>query len=529
MVLSASAKTTSTSLGSTEANIHASVERDGNSLAPVSTAQFAFMALIGVPVWLTVLVPLTLIYQVGNGIKNAISGPKTADASSAFVLDSGYQVDAKDIIPQKDRKYDVVMLGATGFTGQLSVRHLAKTYGCSGEKGVNWAVAGRSKDKLNKVLQSLADELKMPKLMDTPIIVVDTAVASTLPNLVRDTKAVVTTVGPFRKYGSGVVEFCAKFGTHYADITGEEDWSQVMMQQWQSTAQATGAKILHFCGCDSVPWDLTVFQMAQFLKTEKGEDLASVQCFDEIKTNPSGGTLETMKLALGTSELPSLKEGAPEPFRCSPQGKEHTSPVTANLPSWISKVDLPWSSQPAYGSFFVMSVVNSKVVAWSQALRQGAPLTYSECAANPDWKTAFTNFFGTIAFFTAILNPITGGLLYKYVLPAPGQGPSMKTMTQDSFASIYAQGTGTKQSKVEALMYFTGCVGYLETARMLVESGLALALSPRDQLPSTDNGGFFSPSYGVGTALLERLMQTGTQFTVRSLKEEERTGLNKIE
>lgn len=473
-----------------------------------------------VPLWLTVLLPLTLIYQVGNAVKNAIVGPN--DDTSAFVLDSGYQVDAKDIIPQKDRKYDVVMLGATGFTGRLAVRHLAKTYGCSGENGVNWAVAGRSKDKLNKVLQSLADELNIPKLVETPIIVVDTAVASTLPNVVRDTKAVVSTVGPFRKYGSRVVEFCAKFGTHYADITGEVDWTQVMMQQWQSTAQATGAKILHFCGCDSIPWDMTVFQMAQFLEKEKGEDLTSVQCFDEIKTNPSGGTLETMKIALGGKDLPPLKEGAPDPFRCTPQGTEHMSPVIDRLPTWISKVDLPWlPSQPSYGSFFVMSIVNRKVVSWSQALRQGAPLTYSECATNPDWKTAFTNYIGIIAFFTAILNPITGGLLYKYVLPAPGEGPNMKTMTEESFASIYAQGVGTKGSKVESLIYFNGCVGYLETARMLVESGLALALSPRDQLPSADKGGFFSPSYGLGNALLERLMKTGTEFTIRSLGEGE--------
>ncbi|KAL3935251.1 MAG: hypothetical protein SGBAC_009190 [Bacillariaceae sp.] len=225
-------------------------------------------------------------------------------------------------------------------------------------------------------------------------------------------------------------------------------------------------------------------------------------------------------MGAGGKDVPALKEGAPAPFRCSPQGTEHMAPTTANLPSFISKLEpLPWTSQPSYGSFFVISVVNSKIVSWSQALRQGAPLTYSECAANPDWKSAFTNFFGTIAFFTAILNPITGGLLFKYVLPAPGQGPSMETMTKESFASIYAQGTGTKGSKVEALIYFQGCVGYLETARMLSESGIALALAPRDQLPSTDKGGFFSPSYGLGNALLERLVQTGTQFTVRSLGE----------
>ena len=94
------------------------------------------------------------------------------------------------------------------------------------------------------------------------------------------------------------MEFCAKFGTHYADITGETDWTETMMKRWNSKAKETGAKIISFCGCDSIPWDLSVYQLAQTLQNEVNEDLVSVDCVDELLSGPSGGTLETMKLAI---------------------------------------------------------------------------------------------------------------------------------------------------------------------------------------------------------------------------------------
>jgi short subunit dehydrogenase-like uncharacterized protein len=139
------------------------------------------------------------------------------------------------------------VLGATGFTGYLAARHLAKTYGVN--QSVKWAIAGRSASKLDQVKSALALELNQPEIatsLDT--IVVDTSIPATLPKLVSVTRVVATTAGPYSLYGNSVVEFCAKFGTHYVDITGEVQWVQAMLCQWQTTAQASGAILVPFCG-----------------------------------------------------------------------------------------------------------------------------------------------------------------------------------------------------------------------------------------------------------------------------------------
>eukprot|EP00980_Cylindrotheca_fusiformis_P016146 scaffold4805_cov136-Cylindrotheca_fusiformis.AAC.1 len=501
-------------------DIFAPVEKDGKSLTPVSNQKFALTAMVGVPIWLTVVLPLSTVYQVSKAIVKAVSPappPKKLE-------DSGYQVKDSDIIPRPKRTYDIVVLGATGFTGKLAARHLAKTYGCKDDSKVKWAIAGRSKDKLEAVKKSLANELQLPELKNIPTLVVDTSVPATLPNLVRDTRAVVTTVGPFQKYGSAVVEFCAKFGTHYCDTTGEASWVELMMHQWQGTAQQTGAKIVPFCGHDSIPWDLSTSQLvAELQRVDNEEDLASVEFVDELKSAPSGGTLETMQLSLRGEKLPPI-EGGGKPLRNTAKGDRHINEFSNDTGFGLPKLDMPSAPRrSAHGSFFLMSMINSKVVGWTQALRQGAPLSYQEVAFNPDRKTAFCKTFGTVFLVTSLLNPLTAKLM-TFVLPAPGQGPSMKAMIEDSYGAIYAKGTGTKGSKVESLMYFNKCPGYLETARMLVESGLSLALS-EDSLPSS-GGGFFSPAYGLGKVLLDRMVETGTHFSVRHVGEQ---GSNKKE
>eukprot|EP00980_Cylindrotheca_fusiformis_P019167 scaffold6501_cov98-Cylindrotheca_fusiformis.AAC.1 len=503
-----------TSHQQTNDDIFAPVEKDGKFLTPVSNKKFALTAMVGVPIWLTVVLPLSTVYQVSKAIVDAVSPappPKKLE-------DSGYQVTESDIIPRPKRTYDIVVLGATGFTGKLAARHLAKTYGCKDDSKVKWAIAGRSRDKLEDVKKSLADELQLPELKNIPTLVVDTSVPSTLPNLVRDTRVVVTTVGPFQKYGSAVVEFCAKFGTHYCDITGEANWVELMMHQWQGTAQQTGAKIVPFCGLDMIPWDISTSQLvAELQRVDKREDLASVEFVDEFKSTPSGGTLETMQLSLRGEKLPPI-EGGVEPLRETAKGSHHSNEFSHEVVFAFPNLDLPSAQRrPAYGSFFVMSVNNSRVVSWTQALRQGAPLSYREVVYNPDRKTAFCNTFGTVFLVTAFLNPLTAKLM-SYVLPSPGQGPSMKAMIEDSYGAIYGKGTGTKGSKVESLIYFDKCPGYLETGRMLVESGLSLALS-EDSL-SSSGGGFFSPAYGLGKVLLDRMVETGTHFSVRRVEEQ---------
>lgn len=484
-------------------DVRLQIKKDGKQSVPVSSVEFLLTTGILVPFWATVMLPLTLTYQIVKGVTNKIITPEEFLPISPF--DSGYQVEDNDIIPRSERKYDIVIVGATGFAGKLAVRHLAKTYGVN--KQVKWAVAGRSKSRLDEMKASLAQELGLEQLLDVDCIIVDTSVPSTLPNLVRNTKVVVTTAGPFWNYGSALVEFCSKFGTHYADITGETSWVKSMMLRWHQTARRTGAKIVSLTGHDSIPWDLSVSILAQQLKHQTGEDLVEVTCFDEAKSQPSGGTLDTIMLMLGGKSPPGPTS---DPFRFTLDGKTHINPVEGNIKLYPSKVILPWDQRTTYGSPFFMSGVNLEVVSWSQALRGDAPLKYSEIQLHPDFKTAAVSYFQLLLFLTGILNPITKYLLKNFVLPKPGEGPSLEDMENNSFLSVTTHGIGSKGSTAEAIMYFPRDAGYLDTARMLVESGLCMALQ-EDQLPA-QGGGFFPPGYCLGNILLQRLTKTGTYF-----------------
>jgi hypothetical protein len=180
------------------------------------------------PVWAVTILPISAAYQLGKAMVRLVLDKTTMNKAPGFQiasagLDSGYVVKPSQIIPRSDRKYDIVVLGVTGFCGRLAARYLAKTYGCgaSGKKNddgtarpvVKWAIAGRSRAKLEQVKKELAEELGMDELVDLDVIVVDTAIPATLPALVEQTRVVATTAGPYTLYGSPVCEFCAKFGT----------------------------------------------------------------------------------------------------------------------------------------------------------------------------------------------------------------------------------------------------------------------------------------------------------------------------
>jgi Saccharopine dehydrogenase NADP binding domain len=229
------------------------IEEHSKKVPTVSVATFLLTSAF-IPVWVATVLPLSVAYQIGTAVvrplKKRIAAslhpPSAAATTGTARLDSGYAVPPDTIIARPKRKYDVVVLGATGFTGYLAARHLAGTYGTG---TVKWAIAGRSQAKLDAVKARLASELQNPDLLTTlDTILVDTATPSTLPILVRNTRVVATTAGPYALYGNSVVEFCAKFGTHYVDITGEVDWVKAVLCQWQATAQATGAKLIPFCG-----------------------------------------------------------------------------------------------------------------------------------------------------------------------------------------------------------------------------------------------------------------------------------------
>jgi short subunit dehydrogenase-like uncharacterized protein len=478
---------------------------------PVPSAAAFVATLLAIPIFAITILPLTLLYQVAKAIVAPFRPEKELPK-----LDSGYVVDASQIIPREQRKYDIVILGATGFTGRLAARHLAQQYGCNGTK-VRWAIAGRSQSKLNQVKEDLAKELGIEGMKQIDSIIVDTSVASTMPALVEQTRVVASTAGPYTLYGSPVVEFCAKFGTHYVDITGEVDWVKAMAHQWNSVARKTGAKLVPFCGHDSIPWDFSVMKLQSILKKECNDNLVAATFWDESLGGAPGGTFATV---LNTIDGESTKPppNTNDPFLKLPNGSKSEYVAKANLPMLISKAHSPWdgSSSKRWTMPFIMAPINFAVVQWSHALRNEGSKTlfYKESMLLPDFKSAFTAFSGLIMFGASLFNPLTGYFVRK-AIPPPGEGPPMDAMEKKHFLCVYGEGVGEKGNRVESTFYLPQDPGCLETSRMLIESGLCLALQEKELPARAVEGGFWTPSTALGDVLEKRLLEVGMEWSAR--------------
>jgi len=425
------------------------LERDGKRVAQASWKTFFVTSAI-IPVWATTVLPLSIAYQAGSAAIRAVlpatKKPSKASSSALADLDSGYVVDPSQIIERSARKYDIVVLGATGFTGYLAALHLAKTYGADGAgKGVKWAIAGRNKEKLAAVKQRLAKELSNDDLLNVDVIECDTSIPATLPKLVEQTRVVATTAGPYTLYGSSVVEFCAKFGTHYVDITGEVDWVKAMLCQWQETAQKTGARLIPFCGHDSIPWDISYLKLQQLLGDECNDKLKTITFWDAMRGEAPGGTFATiLNSVTGDSHRPPKMDF--DPFLRLPDGTKSKYVCKSDLPTFPVKAEsngIELTSgknkhqQQPWASPFIMAMVNSQVVRWTHALiGQGSTsVTYKETAVDPDFKTAFVNYMGVAMAGSMLFNPITLHFL-KTKMTKLGEGPSMEAMEKKRESSI---------------------------------------------------------------------------------------------
>ena len=492
----------------------------------VSLATFGATAVL-LPVVTATVLPLSLVYQTGKYVASKITSSNSPSTSTPS-LDTG--LTPRKMIPRHERTYDIVVLGVTGFTGGLAARYLAQEYGTR----IPWAMAGRNLDKLQKLRQQLADELNMPELItEIPLIVADTANSDTLHDLCQDTRAVATTAGPYSLYGNTVVEACAKYGTHYVDITGEVDWARSMIDAWQDTAVATGARLVPFCGHDSIPWDMVTQRVQEeFLKQFPNDTMESIVFWDEVHGSAPGGTIATIQTGIqGTAPpLPPIDRNAVDPMRRLPDGTKSTFKAKADLPSFIQPASSPWDSadtplnnnkkkntnQQRWTVPFIMAAINANIVSWSHALRQrGAPqLSYREMQVVPNFQTAFVTYFGQVMMGMMLFNPVTNSLLQKYVLPKPGEGPSMDKMLHKHYMYITAEGIGRQGNRVQSVLYFSKDVGCLETARLMVEAGLCLAQDEK-KLPVAQ-GGFWTPSTGMGSLLWNRILNKDTKMVVQS-------------
>jgi short subunit dehydrogenase-like uncharacterized protein len=416
-----------------------------------------------------------------------------------------------------DREFDVVLFGATGFTGRLVAEYLAKR---SKPEGLRWAIAGRNKDKLEAVKKDLvALEASLEGLA---IVLADGHDQASLDALAPRARVVCTTVGPFAKHGRLLAAACARHGTHYCDITGEVPFIRASIDENHAKAEETHARIVHCCGFDSIPFDLGVHMLWDRANSD-GRTLAWVKGFaSAVKGAMSGGTIASMLALMEEAGRDrDVRRLLANPYALDPDttrgGRGQRGPDGPDQQGVRYDADLGRWTGP-----FVMASINTRVVRRSNALLDhayGREFRYSESmsfAKGPKglaMASAMTAGLG--AFVGAASFAPTREFLAKRVLPKAGEGPTKAQRDAGYFkvrllgeTEADARGPATRLvGRVEG----TSDPGYGETAKMLGESALCLA---KDGGALPPRFGVLTPATAMGMRLVERLRTAGMTFHV---------------
>jgi short subunit dehydrogenase-like uncharacterized protein len=384
------------------------------------------------------------------------------------------------------RTYDVVLFGATGFTGALTAEYLAR----SAPAGFRWALAGRNQGKLERLRTRLAEI--DPACADLDLLHADVADAGSLREVATATKVVITTVGPYTHYGEPLVSACAAAGTDYVDLCGEPEFVDRMYLAHHQRAVDSGARIVHACGFDSIPYDLGVFYTVKQLPQE-----GPIRIEGQVRTNAtfSGGTYSSALTAfsrpmamLQTTRERARTEPKPAGRRVgAPLGKPHRDRETG---CWL--VPLP--------------TIDPRIVARSAAALEhyGPDFRYTHYLAANRLTTIAAGGAGMAAAFALVQIPPLRRALQN--IRKPGEGPDEQTRAKSWFKVRFVGEAAEKRVITEVA---GGDPGYGETAKMLGESAMCLAL---DDLPKT--AGQATTATAMGDALIARLVDAGIVFRV---------------
>lgn len=405
------------------------------------------------------------------------------------------------------RTYDIVVFGASGFTGRLVVEYLADRYPVGAP--IRWAVAGRNREKLESVIAGYCTSGKLPA-----IIVADSRDGNALRQLARETRVVLTTVGPYAKYGSELVAACAASGTHYCDLAGEPQWIRKMIDKHQSDASSSGARIVHSCGFDSIPSDIGVFYLQREAMAACGEPCEEIVLLvSAIKGGASGGTFASMLNVLEEAQADrKIAHILGDPYCLNPQDErqgpdgpdQHGVRYCAAAGAWTAP--------------FVMAAINSRIVRRSNALLDyayGKNFRYSEATSTGSgpggWCKAAMMTAGLATFMLACSFSVTRSIIVKRLLPAPGQGPTRQQM-ENGFFDLRLFGKMKNDEILRVRVIGDRDPGYGSTRKMLTESALCLAM---DRLET--GGGSWTPASAMGQALMDRLTaNAGLTFELMS-------------
>jgi short subunit dehydrogenase-like uncharacterized protein len=406
-------------------------------------------------------------------------------------------------VPDTARVHDVVLYGASGFVGRLVAAHLAR----HAPPGVRIALAGRAASRVAQVRAGLP-----PAAHDWPVLEADVGDAPSLAALAARTRVLATTVGPYARHGLPVVEACASAGTHYVDLSGEVLFVREAIDRFDAVARGTGARIVHACGYDSVPSDLTALLLAERAAADGAGALLDVRLVATARGGFSGGTVDSMRSQLeAVRRDPALRRVLADPFALSPdRDAEPDTPQspTAELPGRTP--DGRWTAP------FVMAPFNTRIVRRSNALQgwaYGRSLRYAEvmgCGRGPLGAATAVGVTAALAGGVAALTFPPARALLDRVLPAPGSGPGEATREKGWFRMVVDAETESGR-RYRATAAGQGDPGYAATAVMLGQSALALALDV-DRLP--DRAGSLTPATALGDVLVDRLRAAGHSYEV---------------
>jgi short subunit dehydrogenase-like uncharacterized protein len=390
-----------------------------------------------------------------------------------------------------DRELHLVLFGATGFTGGLVAEYLADV---ASRQPLRWALAGRNADKLTAVRARLAPRLG--SAAPPEIVVADAAEDEALARMAQRTRVVITTVGPYGKYGEPLVHACAEHGTDYVDLTGEPEFVDLTLERYHARAEQTRAKIVHACGFDSIPHDLGAYFTLQALRARRSPDeqknaAVTIEGFVRTRGTFSGGTLHS---AL------EIMSNAPGRMRQRRKAGKHAAARATQLRLRIKY-------RPEIGLWAVpMPTIDPEVVLRSAELlpEYGPEFHYGHYLGlkNVAQVAGLVAGIGSV-FALAQLKP-TRALLKR--IKAPGEGPDEETRAKGYFRVLFVGRAAGHEVRCEVR---GGDPGYGETSKMLAASALCLVFD-RERLPA--HYGVVPTAAAMGNALIERLQAAGISF-----------------
>jgi short subunit dehydrogenase-like uncharacterized protein len=381
---------------------------------------------------------------------------------------------------QTTKEFDIIVYGATGFTGRLVAEYLVKHY--ANDNSVSWAMAGRSAAKLAQV----RDEIGAPS--NTPMVIADANDATSMQAMVDRTRCVLTTVGPYQLYGSELVALCAKTGTDYVDLCGEPVWMRHMIDANLEAAQQSGARIVFSCGFDSIPFDMGVYYLQQLAQQKWGKTVSTIKGrVRKMQGTFSGGTAASLKATLASAKQnPAEMQLLLNPFSLVP-GFNGAEQPHGNKPYFDDKLNT-WVAP------FIMAAINTRNVHRSNALLDfsyGEDFVYDEMMMTGPGEKG-----------EAIANAIAGDKsMGKEGGPKPGEGPS-KAEREAGFYDVLFVAEGPDGEMLKASVSGELDPGYGSTSRMIAESAICLVKEATDT-----KGGIWTTAPAMGDKLIKRLSE----------------------